>query len=200
MGRAADRPAWLLQPWEMLEVVPKVAELKLRGAADGLLVWPGNNIGYYGPHHGTLRNGERRPEEKQSGCSAGINVLGIESDGAVKGCPSLPTSDYVGGNVRDRPIREIWESTRQVRYVRDRTKDDLWGFCKTCIHAEECMGGCTWTAHVFFGRPGNNPYCHHRALAMRDRGVRERLVQVARAPGRPFDHGRFEVVEEPVQS
>ncbi len=31
---------------------------------------------------------------------------------------------------------------------------------------------------------------------MAARGLRERLVPVARAPGEPFDHGRFELVEE----
>jgi hypothetical protein len=31
-------------------------------------------------------------------------------------------------------------------------------------------------------------------------GLRERLVQVERAPGVPFDHGRFEIVVEEVGS
>jgi len=39
--------------------------------------------------------------------------------------------------------------------------------------------------------------CHHRALTLAERGRRERLVLVERAPGRPFDGGRFELVEEP---
>jgi hypothetical protein len=45
---------------------------------------------------------------------------------------------------------------------------------------------------VFFGRPGNNPYCHHRALEFAGRGQRERLVPIEAARGAPFDHGRFE--------
>lgn len=59
------------------------------------------------------------------------------------------------------------------------------------------MGGCSWTAHVLFGKLGNNPYCHHRALELYRVGRRERVVQVARAPGRPFDQGLFELIEEP---
>ena len=47
-------------------------------------------------------------------------------------------------------------------------------------------------------KAGNNPLCHHRALEMRRQGKRERLVQVARAPGVPFDNGRFEIVVEDV--
>jgi hypothetical protein len=49
---------------------------------------------------------------------------------------------------------------------------------------------------VIFGRPGNNPLCHHRALEMQRAGKRERLQRKEAAPGLPFDHGRFEVVVE----
>ena len=78
----------------------------------------------------------------------------------------------------------------------DRTVDDLWGFCRSCYYAEECLAGCTWTSHVFFGRPGNNPYCHHRALEMQANGKRERLVQTQLASGAPFDYSHFEIVVE----
>jgi hypothetical protein len=47
------------------------------------------------------------------------------------------------------------------------------------------------------GRAGNNPMCHYRALDFDRRGLRERLVKVADAGGKRFDHGRFEVVVEP---
>jgi hypothetical protein len=50
---------------------------------------------------------------------------------------------------------------------------------------------------VLFGKIGNNPYCHHRALELLREGTRERLVQVARPPGKPFDFGRFDCVTEP---
>ncbi|MCZ7679988.1 MAG: hypothetical protein M5U28_14985 [Sandaracinaceae bacterium] len=48
------------------------------------------------------------------------------------------------------------------------------------------------------GRPGNNPYCIHRQLTYESQGMRERLVKVEKAPGEPFDHGRFETVLEPL--
>jgi hypothetical protein len=70
------------------------------------------------------------------------------------------------------------------------------GFCRGCPFASTCMGGCTFTAHAILGRPGNNPYCHFRARTLAAQGRRERLRAAERAPGRPFDHGRFELVEE----
>ena len=33
-----------------------------------------------------------------------MNTLGIEADGAIKGCPSLPTSAYTGGRIRERSL------------------------------------------------------------------------------------------------
>jgi hypothetical protein len=48
------------------------------------------------------------------------------------------------------------------------------------------------------GRPGNNPFCHHRAFEMARRGQREGVVPVSAAPGVPFDHGTFEIVVETV--
>lgn len=200
MGRAADRPEWLLQPDDILEVTPKLAELAVRGAKNGVHMWPGNNIGYFGPHETTLRGRAIRTDRHWSGCTAGKHTLGIESDGAIKGCPSLPTSQYVGGHTRERTIRDIWDSTKELRFTRDRTSEDLWGFCKTCYYADECRAGCTWTSHVFFGKPGNNPYCHHRALEHQRLGQRERLVRVEAAPGLPFDHGRFDIVVEPIDA
>ena len=196
MGRAADRPEWLLQPDDLLEVIPKIAELAERAAGHDVDLWPGNNVGYFGPHEATLRGREGSGARHWSGCAAGMETLGIESDGAIKGCPSLPTAEYTGGHVRERSIRDIWDHTKALRYTRDCSVEDLWGFCRSCYYAEECRAGCTWTSHVFFGRPGNNPYCHHRALEHAKRGQRERLVQVERAPGLPFDHGRFDVVVE----
>ena len=42
------------------------------------------------------------------------------------------------------------------------------------------------TAEPLLGRPGNNPYCHHRALELAKRGLRERLELAEAAPDEPF--------------
>ncbi|MEX1368772.1 MAG: heme biosynthesis protein, partial [Nannocystaceae bacterium] len=68
---------------------------------------------------------------------------------------------------------------------------------RSCEHADRCRSGCTWTSHVLFGRSGNNPYCHHRALKLEQQGLRERIRLVEPAAGLPFDHGRYEIVVEP---
>ncbi len=195
MGRAADEPEVLFQPYDMLEVFPLLGQLKQRADQLGVRIWPGNNIGYFGPYESVLKG--NMPRGHMASCGAGRSTLGIEADGAIKGCPSLPTEAWTGGNIRDNSLKDIWERSTPLRYTRDRTVDDLWGFCRTCYYADECRAGCTWTSFVFFGRAGNNPYCHHRALEMQHKGVREVVTRVEMAPGAPFDHGKFEIREEP---
>jgi radical SAM protein with 4Fe4S-binding SPASM domain len=194
MGRAADTPHVLLQPYDLLELFPILVELRGRCDEAQVRLWPGNNVGYFGPYEAKLHRD--LPGGYAGSCGAGLGVLGIEADGTVKGCPSLPTQAWAGGNVREHSLRDIWERAPALRYTRDRTTSDLWGFCKDCYYASDCMAGCTWTASVLMGKPGNNPYCHHRALELARIGKRERLVQVEAAPGLPFDHGRFEIVVE----
>jgi len=195
MGRAADEPDVLLQPYDLIDLFPMLAELSQRASAAGVNLVAGNNIGYFGPHEAVLRGKTQRGHA--TGCGAGRLTIGIEADGTIKGCPSLATRTWSGGTVRDTPLREIWERATPLRYTRDRTVADLWGHCASCYYADTCRAGCTWTSDVLFGRPGNNPFCHHRALTLKKRGLRERIVRVGAAPGEPFDHGVFDLVEEP---
>jgi radical SAM protein with 4Fe4S-binding SPASM domain len=194
MGRAGDQPALILQPYQMLEVMPLLASLYRRAARHGVLVQIGNNVGYFGPHEGELR-GHGLETMHYGGCLGGDNTLGIEADGAVKGCPSLPTASYVGGNVREMDLTAIWWETPELSFARER-RIEQWGFCRSCYYAEVCRGGCTWMAHSLFDRPGNNPFCHHRALELQRQGLRERIEQVQTAPGLPFDHGVFALAVE----
>jgi radical SAM protein with 4Fe4S-binding SPASM domain len=195
MGRAVDEPEVLLQPYDLLEVFPMLAALKQRCVQAGVNMLPGNNIGYFGPYEHLLRG--NLPRGHGGSCGAGKGTLGIEADGTIKGCPSLPTKAFAGGNIRDNTLEEIWERASALRFTRDRqVPRDLWGYCGTCYYADVCRAGCTWTSFTAMGKAGNNPYCHHRALEMQRLGKRERLVLAEPAPGEPFDHGRFEIVEE----
>lgn len=194
MGRAADEPDVLLEPYHLLELFPLLAKLKERCDELGVRLWPGNNIGYFGPYETVFRG--TMPRGHLASCGAGRSTLGIEADGAIKGCPSLPTEAWTGGNIRDASLEQIWERATPLRYTRDRTVDDLWGFCRSCYYADDCRAGCTWTSFTFFQKGGNNPYCHHRALEHQRQGKRERLVQRVAAPGEPFDVGDFELIVE----
>jgi len=198
MGRAADRPDLLMQPYDLLELFPLlvwIKQTKLDPA--GIRLFPGNNIGYFGPYEQALRFGGQLGAHWQ-GCSAGRWSIGLEADGKIKGCPSLPSDEYTGGNFRTHTLADVLDSSHELRFLRERTREDLWGFCRTCYYADVCKAGCSWTSHVMFGKTGNNPYCIHRALQIEQAGERERLVKSAPAPGKPFDHGLFEIIREPM--
>ena len=203
MGNAADNSDILLQPYELLDVYPMIARVAQRAKREGVQLQPGNNIGYYGPYERMLRGGGDAWTFWQ-GCNAGLSSLGIEADGVIKGCPSLPTTAYTGGNIRDYSLRTIIEETEELRFNlgagTPKGTEHLWGFCKSCEFAELCRGGCSWTAHVFFDKRGNNPYCHHRALTQQKDGIRERVFLQRRADGNPFDNGEFGLIEEPINA
>jgi radical SAM protein with 4Fe4S-binding SPASM domain len=192
MGRAADREEWLLQPYQMPELGRTLGKLAKRLRRRGLWIQVANNLGYFGEWEHILR-----PVAWQ-GCGAGMAVLGIESNGDIKGCPSLPSAPYVGGNIRDHSLADLWQ-TKALRFARDRDTTELWGHCATCYYAEHCRGGCSWTSHTLLGKRGNMPYCFHRAEQLAERGLRERIQRVEAAPGQPFDFGRYELVEEALQ-
>jgi len=204
MGRAADHPEWIVEPWQVVPIIDTLAAIQRDAAAEysgeGRVfdVVAGNNLGYFGPHEMLLRSRPGGREAHWSGCNAGVSAIGIESDGTVKGCPSLPTAPYAGGNVRELSLEQIWEHAEAVRFARDRTEEELWGFCRTCYFASHCRAGCSWTAHCTLGRRGNYPFCYHRVKMLERQGVRERIVQRRRAPAEPYDFGLFELVEGPL--
>ena len=195
MGNAVDNDEILLQPYELATLMPLLAELHRKGRERDFLLLPGNNIGYFGPYDALWRGPDRG---HYPGCPAGQNVVGLEADGTLKGCPSLATERYGAGNVRDKPLAELWAEHPALQFNRERGVKDLWGYCGECYYAEVCRGGCTWTADSLFGRRGNNPYCHHRVLKLAERGIRERVVKAEDAPQRSFATGRFTLIEEPV--
>ncbi len=203
MGNAADNPWLIFQPSELLDVFPMLARVTARANAEGVAVLPGNNVGYFSPFEHVIRAEHMKRRQIWLGCQAGLRGLGIEADGKIKGDPSLPTDPYTGGNIREKPLREILGTPELTMNMHAGTPEGvahLWGFCKTCRYADLCRGGSSWSAHVFFGRRGNYPYCHHRALELASRGLRERLVPKLAAVGKPFDCGVMEIIEEPLDA
>jgi radical SAM protein with 4Fe4S-binding SPASM domain len=192
-GNAADHPELILQPYDFLELFAELEPVIDRCEALGVRLWPANNLGYFGPLERRLRKALR---SHWRGCSAGVTTLGLDSDGGVKNCPSLGGPVNVGGNWREHSLREVWEQSYQLGYIRSRTRDDLWGYCRECYYADTCMAGCTAASEPLLGRPGNNPFCHHRALMLDREGLRERIEQVRAAPGKSFDNGLFRLIRE----
>ncbi|MET0878983.1 MAG: radical SAM protein [Tardiphaga sp.] len=190
MGNAVDNSAMLLQPFEIIDVVDSLAALYHRGRDAGLRLLPGNSIGYFGRHEPHWRSFTSAVEH-WGGCTAGETTLGLEADGTIKSCPSLPKSHYAAGETRSMTIDEAMHGLADRTIRRDGNRGR--SFCGSCYYWSVCRGGCTWVSHVLEGRRGDNPYCYYRATTLAKRGLHETLVKVAEAPDTPFAVGRFEV-------
>jgi radical SAM protein with 4Fe4S-binding SPASM domain len=116
----------------------------------------GENIGYYG-QLGT----QLWPDSPYLGCFAGTRILGIESNGNIKGCLSMP-EDFVEGNIREKSLIDIWNNPDGFAYNRQFTKDTASGFCHDCKYLPLCRGGCTTTSFSASGCRADNPYCIYR--------------------------------------
>jgi radical SAM protein with 4Fe4S-binding SPASM domain len=95
-----------------------------------------------------------------AGCIAGIELIGVRSNGDVSGCLSLG-DPFVEANLRQAPLAEIWQSG--TFFERLRRKDEaLTGDCARCPYGRLCRAGCTSIAYSATGRIGSNPYCLRR--------------------------------------
>ena len=161
-GNLADHRDLCIQPEDVLTIVPKLAELCTLGGRPK--VYPAHNIGYYGEPEEHLRDtGGAIPF--WVGCTAGCSVIGIESDGGIKGCLSLPSSmnqedRFLEGNIRDTPLRTLWNRRGAFAYNREFNVEQLSGYCAKCDYAEICRGGCSWTAFAHSGSRFENSYCY----------------------------------------
>ena len=118
-----------------------------------LAILGAHSIGY---HSQILRNTMLTPMWK--GCQAGITTVGIQSDGGVKGCLSLPDS-FIEGNIREKNFIDIWNDHKFASYIRDFKKENLKNNCKECKYGKSCKGGCSTMSMALTNELHCNPYC-----------------------------------------
>ncbi len=137
-----------------LDNYPKLIDKILEFRKDNTIeIDVGENIGYYGCKGTELLNGA-----PYLGCYAGTRVIGIESNGNVKGCLSMQ-EQFVEGNIRDSSLTEIWNNPDGFAYNRKFTRQTADGACRECRYLPLCRGGCATTSVSATGRRADNPYC-----------------------------------------
>ena len=94
-----------------------------------------------------------------TGCQAGLQVMGIESDGTIKGCLSLHGDEFTEGNIRERSLADIWNDKHKFRYNRRFEPSQLKGICKDCKWGAICRGGCSEKSISYTGELHNSPFC-----------------------------------------
>ena len=113
------------------------------------------------PLAGTLLGGKPSPgcSLTLSGCSAGFSGVTIASDGSVMPCRRI---GLVAGNLKKKPLREIWASSHLLWNLRAR--ENYKGKCGACDFWPSCRG-CRAVAYnysVAQGKPdlfADDPQC-----------------------------------------
>ena len=145
----------ILSKEEFYSLALFIASTRSQYSVKKLRIMGAHSIGY---HSHILRNTMVSPV--WNGCQAGISVLGIQSDGCIKGCLSLPDK-FVEGNIRNRPLAEIWKDPKSFSFTRHFQKKDLKNQCKDCKYGKSCKGGCTTVSTSVTGEKHCDPYCLH---------------------------------------
>ncbi len=113
----------------------------------------------FGFHSKVIPNLSTYPKWKD--CYAGKNVLGIQSNGNIKGCLAL-SDKFIEGNIRERSIKDIWNDPNAFAYNRKFKFEDLGKNCKKCKYGKECKGGCITRSSSMTGIPHNDPCCFYQ--------------------------------------
>ena len=151
MGNAASGVDVAFDAGEVIRFVAKTA----REAP--FAVGIADNIGYYTPEEGGLRG---RSGVSFGGCSAGLEAIGIDSVGNVRGCESMYDDAFIEGNLREKTLKEIWEDPDAFAYNRKFSPDMLTGACASCVWGCICAGGCrSYNYFANHGKLYESPLC-----------------------------------------
>ena len=150
IGRMAE--AYTLSEEEYYELAEKIVNYRKKYTSI-ISISEADCIGYYSKLSPYLHY------NIWGGCSCGINLISIENDGNVKGCPSMNNSE---GNIKDTSIIDIWNDPNKFAYNRHFTSELLTGYCKECTYGNICRGGCAQNIRNKTG----SPYCLYKIEKM----------------------------------
>jgi radical SAM protein with 4Fe4S-binding SPASM domain len=170
IGNQTHRRDLTLLPSELLELLALLGSLR-----SGPRVLVGDSLGYFSREERRLR-GEHCDQGHWTGCYAGCQAIGIQSDGGIKGCLSLQPragerDPFVEGNVRAEPLSAIWLRPGAFAYNRSPTHE-LEGACARCGHRTVCRGGAKCVAYAFTGDVKHDPMCYLAVARQRQRSAR----------------------------
>lgn len=119
-------------------------------------------IGYYNVKELEVRRKSMGQDYNWFGCGAGKFSLGILHNGDILGCTSVRDRSFIEGNIRNTPIKDIWDNPDSFSWNRTMTKDKLSGVCKKCLFGSQCLGGCSNT-RLTMGKSiySENTYCSY---------------------------------------
>ncbi len=88
-------------------------------------------------------------------------IIGVLSDGTVSICGiGNIMNELCFGNIRQRSLKDIWENTPMLKYIREEIPKKLEGICGRCILKGMCLGKCIANTYYSTGSLTNgNLFC-----------------------------------------
>lgn len=197
MGSAVADEMLCFQPYDFEALHELSAILAVVGYQNNVPVRGANPLGYFGPYERLIRYTGDVLGVYQ-GCPAGEGVIGLEADGTVKGCPSLPTDLFQTGNILDSGLNNLNRLAHDARIKQNPTNKNpyrktLYDFCLSCPFAVVCRSGCGWAASSIRGRKGDNPYCMFRSIVNNGKGRPEVMKRVDAGTMGPFARAEYQL-------
>jgi len=147
MGNFSENSDMALDP----EQVESIIDFAYDTIGDkDLTVYLADCLGYYNRKEIAVREktfGERNV--MWTGCTAGKRSFGILHNGNILGCTSIRDDKFIEGNIREIPLKEIWNNMQNFSWSRHMSKSKLTGFCNKCGYGDVCLGGCPNTRLTF---------------------------------------------------
>ena len=69
-------------------------------------------------------------------CGAGLNTLSIDPFGGVHACVTFKNSF---GSIRNNSLKDIWEQSKTLAYLKNRKTREIVPLCETCKYIEFCQ-------------------------------------------------------------
>ncbi|WP_410495242.1 radical SAM protein [Cellulosilyticum sp. ST5] len=160
MGNMAHHQDLVTPPEIINDIINFAYEETQKG---GIIIDLADCIGYFNAKEIEVREKNSGQEGYGwDGCGAGKHNFGILHNGDIIGCVSIRDNELVEGNIREEPLKSIWEKADAFSWNRQLVKEQLKGNCQKCKYGSICKGGCTNSRLVHKGSIyEENKYCSY---------------------------------------
>lgn len=150
-GRAKEQMDFLITEEIFSEIFEKIA--KFRKEYPGMKIEAADCFAF--APKGLIRDND------WFGCQAGITSIGIDAFGDVMPCLAIRAA-AVCGNVKEIPLKKIWENSDKLDFNRKFNRDSVSGKCRDCQILNYCRGGCGSFSLSYNGHFHDAPFCYFR--------------------------------------
>ena len=200
MGNMADHHSLVIEPADVDTIIDFAYQCIQESSID---VIPADCIGYYDLKEMAVFRKIFSGTFCWQGCTAGKRSLGILHNGDILGCTSIRDKNFIEDNIRNTPLKLIWENPANFSWNRNRKKEDLGGFCSQCRFGDSCLGGCS-NSNLTMGGSVNaeNHYCSYNQSIKKRIKIFEQIQSTGElvAMGRNFaEKGYCQLAESALQ-